>query len=153
MNMTNKLARSCCFILLFGATAVVVWPSSQGAGVARAGQLRQQVAITVDDLPGAIPATPAASGDLRDLVRYNACSPRTNEVLRREMPRVLAGFATCWQFFTRVYTHLHVGQDVWQTDIQGLQQITAGRIRHGDAQASTALFDFHFRRTQRLQLL
>src|SRR5438552_429074 len=84
---------------------------------------------------------------------FNACSPRTNEVLRREMPRVLAGFATFWQFFTRVYTHLHVGQDVWQTDIQGLQQITAGRIRHGDAQASTALFDFHFRRTQGLQLL
>src|SRR5947208_2100133 len=65
----------------------------------------------------------------------NACSPRTNEVLRREMARVLAGFATFWQFFTRVYTHLHAGQDVWQTDIQGLQQITAGRIRHGDAQA------------------
>ncbi len=75
MNMTNKLARSCCFILLFGATAVVVWPSSQGAGVARAGQLRRQVAITVDDLPGAIPATPAASGDLRDLVRYNEAIP------------------------------------------------------------------------------
>jgi len=71
----------------------------------------------------------------------NACSPRTNEVLRREMARVLAGFATFWQFFTRVYTHLHAGQDVWQTDIQGLQQITAGRIRHGDAQASTALFE------------
>src|SRR5712671_1691304 len=97
---------------------------------------------------------PPYSPELNPIERvWNACSPRTNEVLRREMPRVLAGFATFWQFFTRVYTHLHVGQDVWQTDIQGLQQITAGRIRHGDAQATTALFDFHFRRTQGLQLL
>src|SRR5439155_15775648 len=49
---------------------------------------------------------------------YNACSPRTNEVLRREMPRVLGGFAAIWQFFPRVYRYLHAGQSVWQTDIQ-----------------------------------
>src|ERR1051325_766376 len=75
MNMTDRLAKFCCFILSFGVAAAVVWPSRQGAGVARADQVRRQVAITVDDLPGAIPATPAASGELRDLVRYNEAIP------------------------------------------------------------------------------
>src|SRR5437660_9361949 len=74
MNMTDRLAKFCCFILLFGVAAVV-WPSSPGAGVARADQVRRQVAVTVDDLPGAIPATPAASGELRDLVHYNEAIP------------------------------------------------------------------------------
>src|SRR5207302_2711767 len=60
---------------------------------------------------------PQLHPDFRETIQYNACSPRTNEVLRREMPRVLAGFATFWQFFARVYTHLHAGQSVWQTDI------------------------------------
>ena len=77
--------------------------------------------------------------------RYNACSPRKNEGLRREISGVLAGFAAVLQFFARVYTHLHVGQDVWQADIQGLQQITTGRIRRGDAQATATVFAFHFR--------
>ena len=76
---------------------------------------------------------------------YNACSPRKNEGLRRQISGVLAGFAALLQFFPRVYTHLHVGQDVWQADIQGLQQITTGRIRPGDAQATATAFAFHFR--------
>jgi phosphoserine phosphatase RsbU/P len=38
-------------------------------------------------------------------VDYIACSPRTNEVLRGEIPRVLARFAAVWQFFARVYIH------------------------------------------------
>ena len=76
---------------------------------------------------------------------FNACSPRKNEGLRREISGVLAGFAALLQFFARVYTHLHIGQDVWQADIQGLQQITTGRIRRGDAQATATVFAFHFR--------
>jgi len=76
---------------------------------------------------------------------WNGCSPRKNEGLRREIFGVLAGVAALLQFFARVYTHLHVGQDVWQADIQGLQQITTGRIRRGDAQATATVFAFHFR--------
>jgi len=75
MIKSHKLSRCSFLALLFGVTAAVVLASRQGGGVARAGQARRQVAITVDDLPGAIPATPAASGELRDLVRYNEAIP------------------------------------------------------------------------------
>lgn len=38
-------------------------------------QPKRRVAITVDDLPGAIPATPTANGELRELERYNEAIP------------------------------------------------------------------------------
>src|SRR5229473_2742080 len=75
MIKSHKLSRCSFLALLFGVTAAVVLASRQGGGVARAGQARRQVAITIDDLPRAIPATPAASGELRDLVRYNEAIP------------------------------------------------------------------------------
>lgn len=39
-------------------------------------QPKRRVAVTVDDLPGAIPATPTANGELRELERYNEAIPR-----------------------------------------------------------------------------
>ena len=107
--------------------------------------LNREVAIKVLS-PGTI-TDESARKHLRKeaLALSNACSPRKNEGLRRQISGVLAGFAALLQFFSRVYTHLHVGQDVWQADIQGLQQITTGRIRPGDAQATATAFAFHFR--------
>ena len=58
------------FTLLLGMAFVVVSQISQGQTGASS-QPGRKVAITVDDLPGAIPATPDASGDLHNLERYN----------------------------------------------------------------------------------
>ena len=72
--MSDKLP-GCFLVLLLGAPGAVVWTSNPGKEVARSDQVRRRVAITVDDLPGAIPATPTANGELRDLDRYNEAIP------------------------------------------------------------------------------
>lgn len=74
-NMTKKLSTCCLFVLLFGATRAVVSTSKLGGEIARGDPFERRVAITVDDLPGAIPATPTANGELRDLERYNKAIP------------------------------------------------------------------------------
>ena len=75
MNMTNMMVRHSFYILLLGVASAMVWPSRREGDTARAETAKRQVAITVDDLPGAIPATPTANGDLRELERYNQAIP------------------------------------------------------------------------------
>jgi peptidoglycan/xylan/chitin deacetylase (PgdA/CDA1 family) len=74
-NVVKKVSRCCLFVLMLGATGAVVSTSKLGSAIARGDRLRRQVAITVDDLPGAIPATPTANGELRDLGKYNEAIP------------------------------------------------------------------------------
>lgn len=59
---------SLCLLLSVSFCSVLVW-AQQNANNTAAPERR--VAITVDDLPGAVPATPTANGELRDLQRYN----------------------------------------------------------------------------------
>lgn len=73
--MSDKAVRFCLFFFLIAATAVIVWPGERGVEVTRADQPQRRVAITVDDLPGGIPATPMSNGELRDLQRYNEAIP------------------------------------------------------------------------------
>ena len=62
------------FILLLGVAAIACF-SGPGGGIARGDQAKRRVAVTVDDLPGAVPATPIANGELRELQRYNEAIP------------------------------------------------------------------------------
>lgn len=73
--MVKKVARCCFFVLMPGAIGAVVSTSQLGSAIARGDQLQRRVAITVDDLPGAIPVTPTAKGELRDLAKYNEAIP------------------------------------------------------------------------------
>ena len=57
------------------AFAAIVCFSRPGGETAWGQQAQRRVAITVDDLPGAIPATPTANGELRELERYNQAIP------------------------------------------------------------------------------
>lgn len=75
VKMTCKVARWSLLFLLPGVTATWVWSSRPTGGIVRAETPRRQVVVTVDDLPGAIPATPTANGDLRELERYNEAIP------------------------------------------------------------------------------
>ena len=61
-------------LLLIFAWAFVRAARRPGENV-RAQTPKRQVAITVDDLPGAIPATPTANGELPELERYNEAIP------------------------------------------------------------------------------
>ena len=70
--MTNKSFSSSILML---AVAAILCFSRPGRGIARGEQVYKRVAITVDDLPGAIPATPTANGELRELERYNEAIP------------------------------------------------------------------------------
>jgi peptidoglycan/xylan/chitin deacetylase (PgdA/CDA1 family) len=70
--MTHKSFSSSILML---AVAAIVCLSKPGDETARGEQAKRRVAITVDDLPGAIPATPTANGDLRELQRYNEAIP------------------------------------------------------------------------------
>ena len=74
VKMTCKVASGSLLFLLPGVTAALVWSRPTG-GIVRAETPRRQVVLTVDDLPGAIPATPTANGDLRELERYNQAIP------------------------------------------------------------------------------
>ena len=73
--MAKKASRCCLIVLSLGAIGAVVSTGKLGSEIARGGPFERRVAITVDDLPGAIPATPTANGELRDLVRYNEAIP------------------------------------------------------------------------------
>src|SRR5215831_10349670 len=70
--MTHK---SFSFSILILAAAACVCFSRPGGEFARGEQVLRRVAVTVDDLPGAIPATPTSNGELRDLQRYNDAIP------------------------------------------------------------------------------
>src|SRR6516225_7574491 len=70
--MTHKSLSSSILML---AVAAIVCSSKPRGETARGEQSKRRVAITVDDLPGAIPATPTANGDLRELQRYNEAIP------------------------------------------------------------------------------
>ena len=63
--------KSFSFFIPVIAAAAILWLSRPVEKIAKAQQARRRVAITVDDLPGAIPATPAANGELRDLQQSN----------------------------------------------------------------------------------
>src|SRR5215472_2533778 len=71
-SVTHKSFSLCILIL---AVAAGVCFSRPGGEFARGEQLLRRVAITVDDLPGAIPSTPTSNGELRDLQRYNDTIP------------------------------------------------------------------------------
>ena len=73
--MAKKRSTCCFFVLLFGATGAVVWTRNVGSEIARRDRVERRVAITVDDLPEAIPARPTATGELRELERYNEAIP------------------------------------------------------------------------------
>ena len=73
--MAKKVSRCCLFVVLLGAMEAVVSTAKLGSELARGDPWQRRVAITIDDLPGAIPATPTANGDLRDLGRYNEAIP------------------------------------------------------------------------------
>jgi len=66
--MTHKSFLSSILML---AVAAIVCLGKPGSEIARGEQAQRRVAITVDDLPGAIPATPTANGNLHELERYN----------------------------------------------------------------------------------
>ena len=70
--MTHKLLGSS--ILLLAVAASMFFSTGEGE-TARGQQAERRVAITVDDLPGAIPATPTANGNLKELERYNETIP------------------------------------------------------------------------------
>ncbi|HKW31793.1 MAG TPA: polysaccharide deacetylase family protein [Candidatus Acidoferrum sp.] len=53
----------------------MVCPNRPRSEAVRANQAKRMLAVTVDDLPGAIPATPTANGELRKLARYNEAIP------------------------------------------------------------------------------
>src|SRR5215469_1028708 len=74
-NMIGKSARFCLLGVMFTATAAALWTNGLEKGITEADQAERRVAVTVDDLPGAIPATPTANGELRDLQRYNEAIP------------------------------------------------------------------------------
>jgi len=74
-NMSGKSTRFCLLVLLIALTVAMVWPGGWSGKIANADVPRRQVAITVDDLPGAIPATPTANGDMHELERYNEAIP------------------------------------------------------------------------------
>lgn len=61
-------------LLLSVSLCAVLARAKQNANNTTA-QVERHVAITVDDLPGAIPATPTANGDLGELERYNEAIP------------------------------------------------------------------------------
>lgn len=65
---------SSLFILMLAAAAFARFGGFIGP-IARADQANRRVAITVDDLPGAIPATPTANGHLHELEKYNQAIP------------------------------------------------------------------------------
>lgn len=73
--MGDKTTRFCLLLFLIVATAVTAWTVGRGSEAAWADQPQRRVAITVDDLPGAIPATPTANGELRELQRNNEAIP------------------------------------------------------------------------------
>jgi peptidoglycan-N-acetylglucosamine deacetylase len=75
LNMSGKSTRFCLLVLLIALTVAMVWPGGWSGKIANADVPRRQVAITVDDLPGAIPATPTANGDVHELERYNEAIP------------------------------------------------------------------------------
>jgi peptidoglycan/xylan/chitin deacetylase (PgdA/CDA1 family) len=74
-NLAKKRLTCCFLVLLFGATGAVDWTGKPEGEIARGDQFERRVAITVDDLPGAIPARPTANGELRELERYNEAIP------------------------------------------------------------------------------
>src|SRR5207248_9796407 len=74
-NLAKKRLTCSFLVLLFGATGAVDWTSKPESEIARGDQFERRVAITVDDLPGAIPARPTANGELRELERYNEAIP------------------------------------------------------------------------------
>ena len=74
-NLAKKRLTCCFLVLLFGATGALDWTSKPESEIARGDQFERRVAITVDDLPGAIPASPTAKGELRELERYNEAIP------------------------------------------------------------------------------
>jgi peptidoglycan/xylan/chitin deacetylase (PgdA/CDA1 family) len=71
-SMTHKSFLSSILMLV---VAAIVSVSRPGSGIVRGEQAQRRVAITVDDLPGAIEATPTANGDLHELERYNEAIP------------------------------------------------------------------------------
>ncbi|HKW62447.1 MAG TPA: polysaccharide deacetylase family protein [Candidatus Acidoferrum sp.] len=73
--MSDRPTRFCLLVLLGAVTAAMVCSNGPGSEVARAEQTKRKVAVTVDDLPGAIPATPTANGERRELERYNEAIP------------------------------------------------------------------------------
>ena len=63
------------FTLLLGAIPVVILAGREQKASSTAIQPERKVAITFDDLPGAVPVTPNAPGELRQLKRYNHAIP------------------------------------------------------------------------------
>lgn len=62
-------------VLLLGAIPIALQGNGKQSASGAATQPERRVAVTFDDLPGAIPATPMANGELRDLQRYNEAIP------------------------------------------------------------------------------
>lgn len=75
LTVSEKGMRLYLAIFLIAVSAAMTWVSGWNREIANADAQRRQVAITVDDLPGAIPATPTANGELRELQRYNEAIP------------------------------------------------------------------------------
>jgi len=71
----NTTVRWTRVILLLIFAEALVWAARRPGENVRAETPKRQVAITVDDLPGAIPATPTANGELHELERYNEAIP------------------------------------------------------------------------------
>jgi len=86
--MAKKRSTCCFFVLLFGATGAVVWTRKVGSEIARGDPVERRVAITVDDLPAAIPARPTPNGELRELARYNETIPTILKSPSRSSHRV-----------------------------------------------------------------
>ena len=62
-------------VLLLSFAGALDWGARRPGEIVRAETPKRKVAITVDDLPGAIPATPTANGELHELERYNEAIP------------------------------------------------------------------------------
>ena len=74
-DQVNTTVRWRLVILLLIFAGALVWAARRPGENVRAETPKRQVAITVDDLPGAIPATPTANGKLHELERYNEAIP------------------------------------------------------------------------------
>ncbi len=73
MLMRRTRLWSLCLLLSVSLCAVLAGAKQNASNTPA--QPERRVAITVDDLPGAVPATPMANGELSELQRYNEAIP------------------------------------------------------------------------------
>lgn len=73
--MLKRPTRLWSLSFLFSVSLCAVLAGAKQKANNTPAQPERRVAVTVDDLPGAIPATPTANGELRELERYNEAIP------------------------------------------------------------------------------